>query len=197
LIAEWTSGYAATEDVHDVARFEREVAVDDRVHTRGIEVGQVFYFGTKYSLPMKALVTGPDGVERPIHGGSYGIGVSRLVGAIIEASHDDSGIIWPDAVAPFKVGLVNLKPGDAPTDSACEKLYADLGAAGVDVLYDDTAERAGVKFSTMDLIGLPWQLVVGPRGLASGTVELKRRATGERFELAPDAALTRIGVERR
>ncbi len=197
LIAEWTSGYAATEDVHDVARFEREVAVGDRVHTRGIEVGQVFYFGTKYSLPMKALVTGPDGVERPIHGGSYGIGVSRLVGAIIEASHDESGIIWPDAVAPFKVGLVNLKPGDAPTDSACEKLYADLRAGGVEVLYDDTAERAGVKFSTMDLVGLPWQLVVGPRGLASGTVELKRRATGERFELAPGAVLAKLGDERR
>jgi len=197
LIAQWTSGYAATEDVHDVARFEREVAAGDRVHTRGIEVGQVFYFGTKYSLPMKAVVTGPDGVERPIHGGSYGIGVSRLVGAIIEAGHDDAGIVWPESVAPFKVGLVNLKPGDAATDSACEKLYADLQAAGVDVLYDDTTERAGVKFSTMDLIGLPWQLVVGPRGLASGTVELKHRATGERFEIAPDAALAKLGVEAR
>ncbi|HEV7491324.1 MAG TPA: proline--tRNA ligase [Rhodanobacteraceae bacterium] len=197
LIAQWTNGYAATEDVHDVARFEREVSVEDRVHTRGIEVGQVFYFGTKYSAPMKAVVTGPDGVERPIHGGSYGIGVSRLVGAIIEASHDDAGIVWPDSVAPFKVGLVNLKAGDAATDSACERIYADLEAVGIDVLYDDTAERAGVKFSTMDLIGLPWQVVVGPRGLANGTVELKRRATGERFEITPDAALAKIGVERR
>ncbi len=193
LIADWTRFYAATEDVHDGARFEREVAADDRVHTRGIEVGQVFYFGTKYSEPMKALVTGPDGVERPIHGGSYGIGVSRLVGAIIEASHDDNGIVWPEPVAPFKVGLVNLKAGDAATDAACEDLYAKLVAAGVSVLYDDTAERAGVKFSTMDLIGLPWQVVVGPRGLANGIVELKCRATGERIELTPEAALAKLG----
>ena len=130
VIAQWTRLYAATEDVHDAARFEREVAADNRVHTRGIEVGQVFYFGTKYSEPMKAFVTGPDGVERPIHGGSYGIGVSRLAGAIIEASHDDAGIVWPDAVAPFKVGLVNLKVGDAATDAACEEIYAALEACG-------------------------------------------------------------------
>jgi prolyl-tRNA synthetase len=195
LIAQWTAHYAATEDVHDAARYEREVSESNRLHTRGIEVGQVFYFGTKYSQPMKALVAGPDGVERPIHGGSYGIGVSRLVGAIIEASHDDAGIVWPEPVAPFRVGLVNLKPGDASVDSACETLYANLGAAGIDVLYDDTSERAGVKFSTMDLIGLPWQLTVGPRGLASGTVELKYRASGERTELTPDAALAKLSGE--
>jgi prolyl-tRNA synthetase len=193
LIAQWTDLYAATEDVHDAARFEREVAETDREHTRGIEVGQVFYFGTKYSEPMKAFVTGPDGVERPIHGGSYGIGVSRLVGAIIEASHDDAGIVWPDAVAPFRVGLVNLKVGDAAVDAACTDIYAKLREAGISVLYDDTEERAGVKFSTMDLIGLPWQLVVGPRGIANGVVELKRRASGERIELALDAALAKLG----
>ena len=193
LISQWTRLYAATEDVHDAARFEREVAPADRVHTRGIEVGQVFYFGTKYSDPMKASVTGPDGIERPIHGGSYGIGVSRLVGAIIEASHDDAGIVWPEPVAPFKVGLINLKAGDAATDAACESLYAKLGAAGVTVLYDDTGERAGVKFSAMDLIGLPWQIVVGPRGLANGVVELKHRASGERVELSPADALARLG----
>ena len=193
LIARWTDLYAATEDVHDAARFEREVAEADREHTRGIEVGQVFYFGTKYSEPMKAFVTGPDGIERPIHGGSYGIGISRLVGAIIEASHDDAGIIWPDAVAPFRVGLVNLKVGDPAVDAACADIYAKLHEAGISVLYDDTEERAGVKFSTMDLIGLPWQLVVGPRGLANGVVELKRRASGERIELAPDAALAKLG----
>jgi prolyl-tRNA synthetase len=193
VISEWTERYAATEDVHDAARFEREVAPEHRVHMRGIEVGQVFYFGTKYSDPMKAFVTGPDGVERPIHGGSYGIGISRLVGAIIEASHDDAGIIWPEPVAPFKVGLVNLKAGDAASDATCESLYAKLGAGGVTVLYDDTAERAGVKFSTMDLIGLPWQIVVGPRGLSNGVVELKQRATGERIELAPDDAVAKLG----
>jgi prolyl-tRNA synthetase len=196
LISEWTKFYAATEDVHDAARFEREVAPEHRVHTRGIEVGQVFYFGTKYSDPMKAFVTGPDGVERPIHGGSYGIGVSRLVGAIIEASHDDAGIVWPEPVAPFKVGLINLKVGDSASDAACETLYAKLDSAGVSVLYDDTAERAGVKFSTMDLIGLPWQIVVGPRGLANGVVELKQRATGERIELATDDAVAKLGGSR-
>ena len=196
LISEWTRLYAATEDVHDAARFEREVAPENRVHMRGIEVGQVFYFGTKYSEPMKAFVTGPDGVERPIHGGSYGIGISRLVGAIIEASHDDAGIVWPEPVAPFKVGLVNLKAGDAASDAACETLYAKLDAAGVTALYDDTAERAGVKFSTMDLIGLPWQVVVGPRGLASGVVELKNRASGERVELSPDDAVAKLGAPR-
>ncbi|HJT97316.1 MAG TPA: proline--tRNA ligase [Rhodanobacteraceae bacterium] len=196
LIASWTSPYAATADVHDAARFEREVAVADRVATRGIEVGQVFYFGTKYSEPMKALVTGPDGVERPVHGGSYGIGISRLVAAIIEASHDDAGIVWPAPVAPFEVGLVNLKVGDAAADAACESLHAKLGAAGITSLYDDTPERAGVKFSTMDLIGLPWQIVVGPRGLANGVVELKRRATGERIEASPEDALATIGGAR-
>ena len=196
LISEWTRLYAATEDVHDAARFEREVAPENRVHMRGIEVGQVFYFGTKYSEPMKAFVTGPDGVERPIHGGSYGIGISRLVGAIIEASHDDAGIVWPEPVAPFKVGLVNLKAGDAASDAACETLYAKLDASGVTALYDDTAERAGVKFSTMDLIGLPWQIVVGPRGLANGVVELKNRASGERVELSPDDAVAKLGAPR-
>jgi prolyl-tRNA synthetase len=183
IVEQWTAPYAATSDVHDAARFENEVPESERVETRGIEVGQVFYFGTKYSQPMRALVTGADGVERPVHGGSYGIGISRLVGAIIEASHDEAGIVWPEPVAPFKVGLINLKPGDGATDVACETLCARLRGAGFEVLYDDTRERAGVKFSTMDLIGLPWQLVVGPRGLASGTVELKRRASGERFEL--------------
>jgi prolyl-tRNA synthetase len=183
IFAQWSAPYAATSDVHDAARFDSEVSEADRIETRGIEVGQVSYFGTKYSQPMRAFVTGADGAERPVHGGSYGIGISRLVGAIIEASHDESGIIWPEAVAPFRIGLVSLKPGDVATDAACESLYARLRDAGFEVLYDDTQERAGVKFSTMDLIGLPWQVVVGPRGLASGTVELKRRASGERFEL--------------
>ncbi|MEN6543730.1 proline--tRNA ligase [Parvibaculum sp.] len=192
IIKQWTDLYAATEDVHDQARFEREVPEARRVNTRGIEVGQIFYFGTKYSQAMKAVVSGPDGVERPVHGGSYGVGVSRLVGGIIEASHDDNGIIWPEGVAPFKVGLVNLKVGDAEADAACEDLYAKLGKAGVTVLYDDTDERAGAKFSNMDLIGLPWQLVVGPRGLKSGVVELKNRATGERVELSPEAALNKL-----
>ena len=189
VIDAWTRLYAATEDVHDAARFEREVAPENRVHTRGIEVGQVFYFGTKYSLPMKATVTGADGVAHPIHGGCYGVGISRLIGAIIEASHDEHGIVWPASVSPFDVGLVNLKSGDARTDTACETLYAKLQAVGVSVLYDDTDDRAGGKFSRMDLIGLPWQLIVGPRGLDTGVVELKQRSNGERHELSIGAAL--------
>ncbi len=192
VIENWTRLYAATEDVHDGARYEREVAVADRRETRGIEVGQVFYFGTKYSEPMKAVVTGPDGKDRPVEMGSYGVGVSRLVGALIEASHDEAGIIWPDAVAPFGVGLINLRSGDPACDGACEDAYARLTAAGLEPLYDDTPERGGAKFATMDLIGLPWQMVIGPKGVESGVVELKRRATGEKISAPLEEALERL-----
>jgi prolyl-tRNA synthetase len=185
-----TELYAATEDVHDPKRFEQEVPADMRLSARGIEVGQVFYFGTKYSEAMGAKVQGPGGELVAVEMGSYGIGVSRLVGAIIEASHDDAGIIWPQAVAPFDVGLINLKVGDAETDAACEDFYGQLNAAGLDVLYDDRDDRAGAKFAAMDLIGLPWQLIVGPKGLKAGEIELKERATGERHSLTFDAALT-------
>src|ERR1700760_2595952 len=194
IIDQWTSLYAATEDVHEEARYARETAEGDRLQTRGIEVGQVFYFGDKYSKPMKAMIAGPDGVERPAQMGSYGVGVSRLLGAIIEASHDDSGIIWPEAVAPFGVGVINLKPGDAAVDEACAKAHDALEAAGKEPLLDDTDERAGSKFATMDLIGLPWQLVIGPKGVAAGEVELKRRATGERQTLPLEAALKALGA---
>ncbi len=192
IIKQWTTLYAATEDVHDAARYEADVAQDNRMTARGIEVGQVFFFGDKYSKPMKATVTGPDGVDRAVQMGSYGVGVSRLAGAIIEASHDDDGIIWPDAVAPFGVGIVNLRPGDAEVDAACAKAYDVLTVAGKEPLLDDTDERPGGKFATMDLIGLPWQLIIGPRGLKDGVVELKRRATGERRTLSLDDALTVI-----
>ena len=194
ILTEWTRLYAATEDVHDQARFERETPAERRVQTRGIEVGQVFYFGDKYSAPMKAVVACPDGADRPAQMGSYGVGVSRLVGALIEASHDDAGIIWPDSVAPFGVGIVSLRSGDAAVDAACEQAYAALEAAGREPLYDDTEERAGAKFASMDLIGLPWQLIVGPKGVAEGKVELKRRATGERQSLPMDEALKVLGA---
>ena len=187
-----TDLYAATEDVHDQARFEAEVPEDKRLSARGIEVGQVFYFGTKYSQPMKAVVAGPDGKEVPVEMGSYGIGVSRLVGAIIEASHDEAGIVWPEPVAPFDVALINLKAGDAATDAACEDIYAKLTSAGREVLYDDTNERPGAKFASMELIGIPHQLIVGPRGLASGTVEVKNRKTGAKEELSVEAAVSRF-----
>ena len=193
VIDAWTHLYAATEDVHDAARYERDTAEANRMTARGIEVGQVFFFGDKYSTPMKATISGPDGAERPAQMGSYGVGVSRLVGAIIEASHDDAGIIWPDTVAPYGVGIINLRAGDPACDAACESAYAALTAAGKEPLLDDTDERPGGKFAAMDLIGLPWQLIIGPRGLADGVVELKRRATGDRRTLTLDAALKVIG----
>jgi prolyl-tRNA synthetase len=195
LIEQWTAYYAATEDVHEVVRFEREVPEERQLATRGIEVGQIFYFGTKYSVPMKTMVSGPDGVERPVHAGSYGIGVSRLVGAIIEASHDEAGIIWPDSVAPFEVGLINLKVGDRAVDAAALDLYVRLKNAGISVLYDDLDQRAGAKFATMDLIGLPWQVIVGPKGLERGEVEIKRRATGARETLGLDGVMNRLTDE--
>jgi len=190
VIESFTRLYAATDEKHDPATCP--LPADELVAARGIEVGHIFHFGTKYSRPMNAAVAGPDG--EPVHCqmGSYGIGVSRLAGAVIEASHDDDGIIWPEAVAPFKVGLINLRTGDAACDAACEDIYARLGRAGVEVLLDDRDERAGAKFADMDLIGLPWQLVVGPRGLKSGQVELKRRTDGDREEVSIDSALSRL-----
>ena len=187
-----TGLYAATEEMHDAAAFESQTAEADRLTARGIEVGHIFYFGTKYSAPMKAKVAGPDGADAEVHMGSYGVGVSRLLGAIIEASHDEGGIIWPDAVAPFNVGLIDLKPADAACRAACDVLYGKLRGAGLEVLHDDRDERPGAKFADMDLIGLPWQLVVGPRGLAAGTVELKRRATGEKQELSVESAMAKL-----
>ena len=187
----WTKPYAATSEMHDEAAYNA-VPADRQISARGIEVGHIFYFGTKYSEPMKATVTGPDGRETPVHMGSYGIGPSRLVAALIEASHDEAGIIWPDAVAPFDVSLLNLKIGDAGTDEACATLYKALTARGKDVLYDDRDERTGAKFATADLIGSPWQVLVGPKGLAEGKVELKRRKTGERELLTVEETLARL-----
>ena len=172
---DWTALYARTDETHDEAVYA-QVPEDRRRSARGIEVGQIFYFGTKYSDPMGASVQDPDGNRVPVHMGSHGIGVSRLVGAIIEASHDENGIIWPEGVAPFHVGIVNLKVGDGDADAACETLYAGLKAKGLDPLYDDTEERAGAKFATMDLVGCPWRITVGPRG-----AEERRRGT----DLAP------------
>jgi prolyl-tRNA synthetase len=191
IVDRWTSLYAATSEMHQAGEFAA-VPESDQMSARGIEVGHIFYFGTKYSAPMGARVMGPDGVEHDVHMGSYGIGPSRLVAAIVEASHDDAGIVWPDAIAPFQVGLLNLRVGDSATDAACADLYRGLEAAGFDVLYDDRDDRPGAKFATADLIGLPWQVIVGPKSLAEGKVELKRRATGERETMSPADALRRI-----
>ena len=190
IVDEWTRLYAATDDKHDAESCPVPAA---RLHEgRGIEVGHIFYFGTKYSKAMGATVTDPDGVEAPVEMGSYGIGVSRLVGAIIEACHDDAGIVWPEIVAPFAVGLINLRVGDSACDGACEALYARLAEAGVEVLYDDRDERAGVKFAEMELIGLPWQVAVGPRGVASGIAELRVRGGGVAESLPLEAVPARL-----
>ena len=191
VMEEFTSLYARTDETHDAAEFER-LPEGRRRSARGIEVGQIFYFGTKYSDAMGANVQGPDGRPVPIHMGSHGIGVSRLLGAIIEASHDERGIVWPEGVTPFHVGIVNLRQGDGATDSACAGIYKELAAQGLDALYDDRDERAGAKFATMDLIGLPWRITVGPRALAGGRVELTSRRTGEGEEMSPEAAIARL-----
>ena len=183
-----TSMYAATDEKHDTNAWA-EIPAGRKREGRGIEVGHIFYFGTKYSAPMGLAVTGPDGNKIIPHMGSYGIGVSRLVGAIIEASHDDAGIIWPDSVAPWKAGILNLKTGDAACDAICEQVYKALGG---NALYDERGERAGAKFADADLMGHPWQIIVGPRGAANGMVELKRRATGERSELSVADAIARV-----
>ena len=191
VLDEFTSRYARTDETHDAALFD-QVPEDRRRVARGIEVGQIFYFGTKYSDALNATVQGPDGKPVPVHMGSHGIGVSRLVGAIIEASHDDKGIIWPEGVTPYHVGIVNLKQGDEEADSACDALYKSFTALGLEPLYDDRKERAGGKFATMDLIGLPWRITVGPRGLKNGVVELTSRRTGESEEMTPEQAVQKV-----
>jgi prolyl-tRNA synthetase len=193
IVDQWTAFYAATSDKHDAAAFAR-LPPEKRISARGIEVGQVFYFGTKYSEPMKAVVAGSDGVERPVHMGSYGIGPTRLVAALIEVFHDEAGIRWPQAVAPFTVAILNLKQGGSDTDPACERLYAALAAKGIDTLYHDLDERPGSKFATADLIGVPWQILVGPRSLAEGKVEVKHRFDGSRELMTPQDALVRLSA---
>ena len=191
IFDKWTSVYAATSEMHDEAAFNA-IPEGERLSARGIEVGHIFYFGTKYSEPMGARVQGPDGKDHVVHMGSYGIGPTRLVPAIIEASHDENGIIWPKSVAPFDVSVINMKTGDAACDGASENLYAQLSKAGLDVIYDDTDDRAGAKFATADLIGIPTQIVVGPRSIANGEVELKDRKSGARETLSIEAAINKL-----
>ena len=193
IVKEWTTPYARTDETHDEAIYAA-IPEARRKSSRAIEVGQIFFFGTKYSEPMGAVVVNDKGERVPVQMGSHGIGVSRLLGAIIEAGHDDKGIIWPEGVTPFHVGLVNLKQGDSATDAACADLYKALVARGLDPLYDDRDERAGAKFATMDLIGLPWRITVGPRGLAAGKVELTSRRTGASEEMTAEEAVARVAA---
>jgi len=192
MFRQWTGLYAATDEKHDPAVCP--IAPEELVTARGIEVGHIFYFGTKYSQPLGAVVAGPDGAEVPLEMGSYGIGVSRLVGALIEANHDDSGIIWPESVAPFRLGLINLRPADDKCRVAADDLYAKLRNAGLEVLYDDRDDSPGAKFAAMDLVGLPDQLIIGPRGLAAGNIEWKHRRDGARQDLPLDTAVGRFAA---
>jgi prolyl-tRNA synthetase len=190
FVSSLTADYAATDEKRDEAR---EAEIGDALRTsRGIEVGHIFYFDTRYTAAMNMNVQTGDGGQVHPRMGSYGIGVSRLIGAIIEASHDEAGIIWPESVAPFHVGLINMRADDPTCATAADDIYGRLRDAGIETLYDDRDERGGAKFATMDVIGLPWQLIVGPKGLANGVVELKRRATGEREELSIESALARL-----
>ena len=181
FVDSFTDKYSATDEERD---FDIEKSLgDDLIVGRGIEVGHIFYFGTKYSKAFNAILTGPNGNEIIPEMGSYGIGVSRLVGGIIEANHDDNGIIWPVSVAPFKIGIINLKTGDKDCDKACEDIYRQLKNLNIEVLIDDRDIRAGAKFADMDLIGLPWQVIIGPKSVEGGYAEIKNRATGERQEI--------------
>ncbi|MGB8819496.1 MAG: proline--tRNA ligase [Rhizobiaceae bacterium] len=191
IVKDWTTPYAATDEMHDEKAWGA-IAADQQVAARGIEVGHIFHFGTKYSEPMGAKVQGPDGKEHVVSMGSYGIGPTRVVAAIIEASHDDAGIIWPESVAPFDAGIINMKPGDAACDAASGKIYEAMTNAGKEPLLDDTNAGAGNKFATADLIGLPWQIIAGPRSVANGEVEVKNRKTGARENMTIEAAVNRF-----
>lgn len=195
LVKQWTTPYAATEEMHDEDQWNK-LNHAEKVSARGIEVGHIFHFGTTYSEKMGAKVSGPDGKEVPVHMGSYGIGPSRLAAAIIEASHDENGVIWPEAVAPFDIGIINMRNGDEACDEASNTLYQHLTAEGYDVLLDDTDQRAGGKFASMDLIGLPWQVILGPRGLKNGEVEIKHRKSGARTNTSPETVIQAINAMR-
>jgi prolyl-tRNA synthetase len=190
IVDRFTTKYAATDEMRNP--ITEEALGEHLITARGIEVGHIFNFGTKYSKPMGASVIGPEGKDIDVEMGSYGIGVSRLVGGIIEASHDENGIVWPDSVAPFEVGVINLKTGADDCDKVCDDIYNNLNQQGKDVIYDDRDARAGAKFADADLIGIPWQIIIGPRGLKSGLVELKNRKSGEREELSLESAFSKI-----
>ncbi|MBO43954.1 MAG: proline--tRNA ligase [Rhodospirillaceae bacterium] len=194
IVDKWTGLYAATDEMHDEKKFEANVPEGKRVCARGIEVGHIFFFGTKYSEKLGAKVNLQNGDERAVQMGSYGIGVSRLVGGIIEASHDEEGIIWPESVAPFRVGIINLRQGDNACDQSCNDLFIKLAEQGVEVIYDDRSERAGGKFADMELTGIPYQVIIGPKGVEKGVLEFKNRKTGEREEFSSDALFSRLGI---
>ena len=176
IVDKFTSLYAATDEKHDPSLIKKS----DLLETRGIEVGHIFHFGTKYSNAMGAKVLTPEGNLIPVYMGSYGIGVSRLVGAIIESSHDQNGIKWPKPVAPFDVVVINLSMGNDKCDAMASRVYNMLKTNGKDVLYDDSKESAGSKLASMDLIGIPYQIIIGPRLAKDDKFEIKNRLSNEK-----------------
>ncbi len=192
IVKAWTTAYARTDETHEQDAFEAQVPAEFRLEARGIEVGHVFYFADKYSAPMEGKVSTADGFEANYHMGSYGVGVSRLVGAIIEANHDERGIVWPEPVAPFHVGLVNIRSGSVDSDAACESFYAAAQRVGLEVLYDDSDHRPGAKYAAMELIGLPWRVSIGPRDAAAGKLDLTYRRTGKTQRVCEEEAITRL-----
>ena len=183
LVDKLTSYYTAADDKHNEDIYIKSVKENDRLKTRGIEVGHLFYFGNKYSKPLEANITNTDGQNIPVEMGSYGIGVSRLVGAIIDAHNDDKGIYWPESVAPYMFGIVNLRQDDNACRELSDSIYNNLIKSNIEVLYDDRNEGAGIKLAEMDLIGIPWQIRIGPRGLKNGYFELMNRKTGKTIEV--------------
>ena len=179
IVKSYQELYAAADDKYSKDEFVSKVPSEYRNNTKGIEVGHIFNFSTKYSEPMKANVLNSNGKTVPVHMGSYGIGISRLVGAIIESSHDERGIIWPEAVAPFSVGLINLKSKDHDACSICAEIYNNFLQRGIEILYDNKDDSPGAKFSRMDLIGIPTQIIFGNNSLKDQTIEIKIRKSGQ------------------
>ena len=184
LVNSYKSLYAVSDDKFNQDNFDNNVLKKNQTRSKGIEVGHIFSFGTKYSETMKANVLNNDGKQTTVFMGSYGIGISRLVGAIIESSNDDKGIIWPKSVSPYDIGLINLKQKDNDITAISNGVYEKLLSAGFDVLYDDKNDNPGVKFSRMDLIGIPFQVIVGNKSKSDSILEVKNRKKGDISEVS-------------
>ncbi len=193
-VNKYTSFYAATEEKHDPKIFNGK---DNKlIKTRGIEVGHIFYFGQKYSAPMKALISNSEGKKIAPFMGSYGVGISRLVGAIIEANHDEIGIVWPKEITPWNFNIINLKSGDIDCDNTCQNLYNLMEKNYLSVLYDDSEERAGVKLARADLLGMPYQIIIGPKSLKEELYDVKCRKSGEISKLSYDELLNFFNIQK-
>jgi prolyl-tRNA synthetase len=192
MVDKYTSFYAATDEKHDPKAYNKDL--NNLIKSRGIEVGHIFHFGQKYSKPMQANINTNIGNNIPAYMGSYGVGLSRLVGAVIEANHDEKGIIWPKELTPWYYNLINLKNGDDDCDNVCYDLYNKIKSMSKTVLYDDTMDRAGSKLAKADLIGIPFQIIIGPRGIKDKIFDLKDRKNGEIKKLSYDELINFIST---